>query len=245
MRARASASSAPSARIRKLMVASEAVMPTSGTRPRAVRSGARSSASDSPRPKRLIVQLRTTLPASPEERSRGASSRSNIAFSSRGTPGRQATRARPSLIQMPGAVPVGLGRISDPSGMSAWMRLRSGMGRLRRAKRASIIRRASSSWTRPTPAAFASASRVRSSCVGPSPPLETTSSERPEAALKAAMLSSRSSPSTVVNRTGTPRPASRVQSHWPLVSSFSPLVSSLPMISSSARMGRGLGKEEE
>ena len=46
----------PTALMRKLMVESCAVMPTSGTRPRAVRSMAWASISDSPLPKRLILR---------------------------------------------------------------------------------------------------------------------------------------------------------------------------------------------
>ena len=49
-----------------------------------------------------------------------------MSFISDGTPGRQANAARPILIQMPGAVPTGLGSGLAPSGKKACVRFRSG-----------------------------------------------------------------------------------------------------------------------
>ena len=80
-------------------------------------------------------------------------------------------------------------------------------------------------------------SRVRSSCVGPSPPVEMTRSARPQAILNAAMLSARSSATVVWKPTGMPISASRRLSHWQFVSRFCPLVNSLPMERISAFMG--------
>ena len=91
-------------------------MPTSGSRPRAVRSSACASMSDSPLPKRLILRWTMTRSTKPSWRSRGTTCSRNISFISDGTPGRQANAARPILIQMPGAVPTGLGSGSAPCG---------------------------------------------------------------------------------------------------------------------------------
>ena len=56
--------------------------------------------------------------------------------------------------------------------------LRSGIARPRRANRLRMWASAASSCTSSTPAAAAMASRVRSSAVGPSPPVATTTSAR-------------------------------------------------------------------
>ena len=125
-------------------------------------------------------------------------------FISCGTPGRQATYAPPTFIQTPGAVPTRFGSGSAPSGKSAWTRFRSGISRFRRANIAAIASSEPASSTSGTPAAFARASRVRSSWVGPSPPVITTRSARSNANRNAWTFSARSSLTVVWNRTGDP-----------------------------------------
>ena len=170
-----------------------------------------------------------TRPSPPSARSRGTTCSSNMIRISDGTPGRQPTTAPPTRIQTPGAVPTRLGSISAPRGNRAWTRFRSAMGRFRRANIARMASSASGSSTSGTPATRASASRVRSSWVGPSPPLIRTRSARPVATLKAATFSSRSSPSVVWKWTGTPTAASPRLNHWLFVSSDCPLTISLPI----------------
>ena len=89
---------------------------------------------------------------------------------------------------MPGAVPWGLAIGWLPRGNWAWSAFRSGIERVRRAKSWRMWARAASSWTRSTPVAAAMASRVRSSAVGPRPPVATTKSARSIAARKTATL---------------------------------------------------------
>ena len=77
-------------------------------------------------------------------------------------------------------------------------------------------------------------SRVRSSGVGPRPPLVTTRSTRPSAAVMASAMVSRSSGSCVMRRTSTPRSVSERARSPLLVSRVSPTSSSAPMARSSA-----------
>ncbi len=139
-------------------------------------------------------------------------------FISEGTPGRAAIVARPMVIQMPGAVPIGFARGSAPWGNNAWTRFRPAIGRFRRANIASIAASEAASSTRGTAAHCARASRVRSSCVGPRPPVMMTTSARSNAARKAARWSSNSSPKVVWKATGIPIEPSCWLSHRLLVS---------------------------
>src|SRR4051812_43351241 len=86
-----------------------------------------------------------------------------------------------------------------------------------------------SSRIRSTPATAARASRVRSSWVGPRPPLARTIWARCVAMRKVLILSSSSSATVVCQATGMPISASRRLSHWLLVSRFWPLVISVPI----------------
>ncbi len=101
--------------MRKLIVESCAVMPTSGTRPRAVRSMACASMSDSPLPNRLI--LRWTMHAIDPAGSGAAAGRPAPGTSVSFREGRRAGRrpwSRPIFIQMPGAVPTRVGKRLGP-----------------------------------------------------------------------------------------------------------------------------------
>ncbi len=90
-----------------------------------------------------------------------------------------------------------------------------------------------------SPMAAATASRVRSSGVGPRPPVDTTRSTAASASRKAAVTSARSSGTATMRRTLTPWSESARASSPPFVSRVSPAVSSLPTASSSAvRIGR-------
>ena len=139
-------------------------------------------------------------------------------------------------IQIPGAVPIGLASGSLPAGNSACTRLRSGIARPRCWKNRSMNSSDGSWSTSSTPASCARASRVRSSSVGPSPPVISTMSARSAAMRNAWTFSSRSSATVVCQWTGMPSSASSRLSHWLLVSSFCPLVSSVPMAMISAFM---------
>ena len=124
--------------------------------------------------------------------------------SSDGGPGRTTTAPWPVSSTIPGAVPARPSEIA-PAGKVACLRTpgsKSAYGRgsaARRpcARRAPISSCSPSSSTSSRPAAFATSSTVRSSCVGPSPP-ETRhrSARRPSA--RAASISSGRSPTIVI-----------------------------------------------
>ena len=126
----------------------------------------------------------------------------HISTISAGTPGRQITRqgGRPSRgtsRSMPGAVPCGLGTTRLPAGNIAWISFCGGIGRPRRANIARMCSKRRRSSCSGRPVAWASASRVRSSAVGPSPPVASTTSARPIAWRKTSALGSNSSPTVV------------------------------------------------
>ena len=120
---------------------------------------------------------------------------------------------------MPGAVPSGLGMIRLPRGNIACRRLLAGIGALRRANRDSTAARAAASSSSGAPPRAASTSRVRSSAVGPRPPVARTKSARPVAMRNASMPASRVSGAVVWKATGIPIVASSADSQRLLVSS--------------------------
>ena len=77
----------------------------------------------------------------------------------------------------PGAEPIGFGTASAEGISSAWRRLAAGIGPKAR-KRSSITATSSGSSASVSPSASARPSRVRSSWVGPNPPVATTTAER-------------------------------------------------------------------
>ncbi len=99
----------------------------------------------------------------------------NMRFISRGTPGRKNAVLSPSCTAKPGAVPLTLGSISLPAGMSACFARPGFIALPKDSTRRRIARSALSSRTSSTPAARAAAAAVRSSVVGPSPPVAITS----------------------------------------------------------------------
>ena len=131
---------------------------------------------------------------------------SHIACSSLGTPGKVST-VKPLWIGkpgssgagvqiIPGAVPVGLASTAAPSGRKAWRRLLGATTRPRASMRARIPSQMAGCSTRGAPKAAAIASVVRSSGVGPRPPVVISTRQRPAAARTAAINRSRLSPTT-------------------------------------------------
>ena len=100
---------------------------------------------------------------------------------------------------------------SAPSGTIACLRFTSAIVRPSRRKRSSMCFITASFRTSLRPSNSATASRVKSSCVGPSPPLAITSSTRPSAPRKASFTSSFRSPTTVLRVTTMPR-----RFNWPV-----------------------------
>ena len=148
------------------------------------------------------------------------------------------TRPSGRPTNQPGAVPFGLGNETADPISQACLRLSSGKGmsRRRHSSRSHASRSGSSSGVSSHTAAIAS--RVRSSGVGPRPPVEMTRSDRSSAAAKASVTATRSSGSAVSRVTRTPRPVSERAISPAFVSRVSPTVSSLPMLSSSAVRSR-------
>ncbi len=105
----------PSATIRRVIVASCTVIPTSGSRPRAVMSPSSSSQADSPNPKQFTRARRITRPPAPAATNRGRTQSANIGFISLGTPGRATTRqgGTPFPLQFEGDAGSGAARVGD------------------------------------------------------------------------------------------------------------------------------------
>ena len=107
--------------------------------------------------------------------------RVTISCISYGTPGTAyTTLPSPTGQHRPGAVPIGFGSGSPPSGTSAWRRLFCGMSRSRVRNIVAMCSASSMRRTSGTPISSAIASRVRSSWVGPIPPQMSTASARDE-----------------------------------------------------------------
>ena len=156
-----------------------------------------------------------------------------MGFISRGTPGMQATNL-PSArtATKPGAVPFGLSSTIEPTGRIAWRRLFSLSGPLRpkATKRASIARRDGSCNSSVVPTAEATASLVRSSTVGPRPPVAMTPSLRSKASRNNASRRRALSPTECLRYTSTPWSA-KTRAMWTeLVSTKCPSKSSVPMV---------------
>jgi hypothetical protein len=172
---------------------------------------------------------------------RGSATSAHIGRISRGGPG-SATTTRPSgrVTNQPGAVPFGFGSAVADGMSHACFRLISGNRRLRRAQSSRSQRSIPASTAGSSPHAAAIDSRVRSSGVGPRPPVETTRSTRPRASAYARLTVARSSRSAVIRTTCTPSAVSDRASSPAFVSRVSPTVSSVPMLSTSAvRRRRG------
>ena len=227
--------------MRKVIVALCTVIPTAGSRPRSISPARRCSIALSPAPKHLMRRCWIVCDGLAWWVSCAVTVSCHIWCISAGTPGSaKSSHSVPSLRRwmkwMPGAVPWGLliGRV--PRGKVAWSRFRSGIATPRFAKSCSISRRLASSSSSGTPRAFASASRVRSSAVGPSPPVISRRSDRFSAIVRASTSGSISSETVVWYAVCIPRSPRRALIHPLLVSSRCPLVNSSPMAITSACM---------
>ena len=169
----------PSARMRIVTMPAFAVVPTEGMRERSMSSPRISASELSPSPTVCSAAVSTTAPSTAIF---GATSASNIGCISRGGPGRQKTQSgADDHVAIPGAVPLGFASNDVPGGRSACLRLSGGITRpfsSNHLRRCAIPAGSSSSGARGSPdasaIASANASRVRSSSVGPSPPVTTT-----------------------------------------------------------------------
>ena len=201
------------------------------------------ASSDSGMPKRRI-EKKAKAPVSPSRSRTGSESSAgpHSAFSSRGGPGSTITTCSPAGTTRPGAVPAGSSAM-EPSGTIACLRLAScsgpGSNFIRAAKRstiAAIFFSIPSSRTISRPANRPTTSAVRSSAVGPRPPVVTTSRtpwSRRNAS--AASMSSGRSPTTWMCATSTPILASCSETQGPLRSVIVALSTSVPVTTMPAR----------
>ena len=169
---------------------------------------------------------------------RGNTSSASMPRISRGTPGIIATQCPfSSSSQIPGAEPWRLVSIPAPSGISAWLLFVAGNvppGN-RARQRSSSAAAISSSSTIFRPKIFAMDGLVRSSLVGPRPPVVITAPVRSSASRTADAILSASSP-TVVRRTISTPASARVRAMCAaLVSIVKPRRSSSPIVISSTR----------
>ena len=157
--------------------------------------------------------------------------------------GRRSTRPSGTATTQPGAVPFGLGRAVARRDEPRLLEIDSGNGSPRRAHSARSQRSRTGSTTGVSPQTGAMASRVRSSGVGPRPPVETTRSDPLQAGRERlgddlqSIRQRRDPPDRDARRrsaSGRAPPA--------FVSRVSPTVSSEPMLSSSAVRSRRAGR---
>ncbi len=212
-----------------------AYVATVGFAPRSRRGPSRSAISDSPRPEVRSVTEAVRSPR-PRAASRGETQSRHIGRISRGGPGNAMT-TRPSgrSTHQPGAVPLAFGMAVADGISHACFRFVAANGTFRRAKRSRshVSRPASTDGVWPIAAAIDS--RVRSSGVGPRPPVETTRSTSERAVTKASRTTDSSSGSAVTRRTSTPAAVRSAASSPALVSRVSPTVISEPIERISAR----------
>ena len=206
------------------------------------RSPWRSARSVSPCP--AVTSVRETTAKSRSAPMRASSVSFQIAFISRGTPGSSATRngrsPKDRSPHRPGAVPTGLCRASKPSGTPAMRRAAGVRSRPRAAKSASRCAATPSSSTTGMPNHSATTSRVRSSVVGPSPPVATTSSTPSSTARwSAPRMPARVSRTVSHRSSSTPSAARRSPSQAAFVSTVWPMSISSPIVSRTAFMGKG------
>ena len=149
---------------------------------------------------------------------------------SRGGPGKHQIRARPMLACKPGAVPQLFFKQRAPLGRNACNLLFAVMGRPRSLNQRSRSASACSSTSNGSTTSMArrNASRVRSSSVGPSPPVMTRMSWRAESSRNMDSMSARSSCTVRNSRTTTPRNVNCEANHLALVSWVCPSINSSP-----------------
>src|SRR5580693_9753090 len=128
-----------------------------------------------------------------------------------------------------------------PRGTSAWRALLSDMVRPRAAKKPAMTSTMAWSRTSGTPMTSAMASRVMSSCVGPSPPHMMTPSLRASAVRSASTMRSWLSPTAWWKWEATPFAARCSPSQAEFVSAICPSKSSVPTATISILTGVTLG----
>src|ERR1700722_8062144 len=193
------------------------------------------STSDSPIPATRSSRPTRRTPVESRAR-RDSTCPANMAFNSCGGPGSRITMRPLVSSHRPGAVPRSLSRTAAPSGTIAWRAFTSDIVRPSWRKRASILLITAGSRASFLPKRSATASRVRSSSVGPSPPLAITSSTRWHASSNALRNGARSSPTTVLRVTSMPSRLSSAVRKRELVSTRSGVSSSDPTAMISAFM---------
>ena len=175
----------------------------------------------------LRMRVRSARPPARSRRT-GSTCSSNIGCISWGGPGRR-TSMRPSAsTRWPGAVPRGLRRTAAPSITSACFSLTGAITRPKRANRAFSSSMSAGSRRRGRPSAAAAASRVRSSSVGPRPPVEITISARASALRKADSRSDASSATVTRAPVSMPTSSSFAVRYSAFVSERSGVSSSVP-----------------
>jgi len=136
---------------------------------------------------------------------RGTTCSSNILFISRGTPGMKNARASPSVVAKPGAVPMGFASTSAPCGKSACFAFDSLIVRPSFSKRRRMWSSDASSRSSATPSVWATTSVVRSSVVGPSPPVHTMTRAPAARRFNVDSMRARSSSTMTFSTTSKPR----------------------------------------
>ena len=169
--------------------------------------------------------------SAPAGRTAGNTSASNMGIISRGGPGKQYTRHVPIVAASPGAVPSRFRMMLAERGRMACRRLIAAMVRPRPVNHVSRSARATASSTCAAlwSMIWFSASRVRSSSVGPRPPVEMITEAMPASDCNASTIAARSSRTVRCSMTSRPASRSAMESTRPLVSSVVPSTSSSPM----------------
>ena len=146
-------------------------------------------------------------------------------------------RPRSSSSQMPGAEPWLLRSLVAPSGIIACWRLAAGISRPKRVRHRSAIQaKCSSSKRISRPNSTAMEGLVRSSLVGPRPPVVITAPARSRPSRTAAAICVASSPTVVRRSISTPMSARWRARYAAFVSMVKPRSSSSPIVTSSIFM---------
>ena len=158
-------------------------------------------------------------------------------FISRGMPGMKKASAPPRETAKPGAMPTPFGSGRAPPGTRTWRRL-LGVNSKPREANARCITSSEGPWvTGSTPSSPETTSTVRSSSVGPSPPVATRTSTWAASPSSVARMSATSSEITRCSRRTYPRSNRRSASQAALLLTISPRSTSSPMASTAAVPG--------
>ena len=183
----------------------------------------------------MVLMFRVSVTSSWQIfRSRGSTWTSHMGCISAGGPGMLMMTLPFRSAHHPGAVPCGLGINWDDGIKKACLMLWDGMEMPRLWKYRCSSLRASSCTVGVSPRAMATPSRVRSSWVGPKPPVVMRMSERCRPRENASPRLPKSSPTIDTHLSCIPRGGSQPAIHAALVSVSSPIRSSVPMEKMSA-----------